>query len=247
MEAAISAYEPIVAEFAHYRVEADVFTRVVLLLILAFVPWRAYGQTAVPVRTDWDIAATTGLFGGYRPRTEGGSGYQELWFQNVQGGITVGRYLTPHVKLELEATTTTGGTQFRERLVTVPGAPYPYPIGSEVRTSVSSIGAAVTWQFGNNEWVHPFVQAGVVTDFDRVTVRTWEQFVFGTPHPGAPPRRVVEERIDGPTTTRAVRALLGGGAKFYVTQKSFVRADGRWWFDRERQNVAARLGFGIDF
>jgi hypothetical protein len=228
-------------------VEVDVFTRVALLLILAFAPRAAYAQAEPPVRTNWDIAGTTGLFAGYRPREDVGTGYQELWFQNVQGGITLGRYLTRHLKLELEATTTSGGNQYRARLVTAPGVPYPYPISSEVTTSVPSIAAAVTWQFRQNEWVHPFVQAGVTADFDRETVRTREQFVYGTPTPGAPPRRIVEERIEGPTTNRSLRAVLGGGAKLYVTPRTFVRTDGRWSFDRERQNVVARIGFGVDF
>lgn len=223
------------------------FTRVLLPFMFAFIPCVAYGQTAPPERDAWDVAATAGLFAGYRPRADGITGFQELWFQNVQGGITLGRYLTPHVKLEVDATTTTSGTQFRERLITLPGAPYPFPIASEITTSVTSLGAALTWQFRDNEWVHPFVQAGLVSDFDRVTVRTWEQFTYGTPEVGGPPRRAIAERIDGPTTTRAVRALVGGGAKFYLTPEAFVRADGRWWFDRDRQNVVARLGVGIDF
>ena len=216
------------------------FTRLMPLLIIAFVPAAAYAQPR------WDVTASTGLFAGYTPRTRG-IGYQESWFQTVQGGVTIGRHLTPHLKLELEANGARAGTQFRERLVDVPGYPYPYPTGSEVTTSVRSLAAAVTWQFRNNEWVHPFVQAGVSGDFDRVTVRTWEQIFYGDLRGGVPPVRVAEERADGPTTTTTVRALLGGGAKVYWTPKAFVRSDARWTFDRERHNIALRLGVGVDF
>jgi hypothetical protein len=220
-------------------VEVDVLTRVALGLVLTFVPAVAAAQSP------WDVAGTVGLFARYTPRTNGSSGYQDLWMHNVQGGAIVGRHLTRNLKLELEATTTNGGTQFRERNVLVPGAQFPVPIGSEVTTSVTSIGAAVTYQFRDNEWVHPFVQAGLSTDFDRVTVRTWEQFSFG--RPGVPPERVVEERVEGPTTTRQLRGIVGGGAKVYVTERSFVRTDARWSFDRRQHHLAFRVGFGVDF
>jgi opacity protein-like surface antigen len=209
--------------------------------VLAFVPAAGHAQTR------WDVAGSVGLFAGYRPRADGAAGYQDQWRHNVQVGATIGRHLTPHLKLELEGTATNGGRQFRERVVTIPGYPYPYPIGSEVTTSVRSIGAALTWQFRENEWVHPFVQAGIATDFDRVTVRTWEQFFHGTPRPGATPERLAEEHIEGPTTTRHVRAIVGGGAKLYVSEAAFVRTDGRWSFDPEQHNLAFRLGFGVDF
>lgn len=216
------------------------FTRIVLALVITFVPF------VVDAQTHWDVTGTTGLFTGYTPSGEAGRGYQELWFEGVQGGAILGRHLTTNLKLELEASATSAGTQFRERLITVPGSASPYPIGSEVSTSVRSISTALTWQFRRNEWVHPFVQAGVSTDFDRVTVRTWEQFLYGGTRPGTVPERVVEERIDGPHTTVHVRALLGAGAKLYFTPRAFMRTDARWSFDRNRHNLAFRAGVGVD-
>jgi hypothetical protein len=213
--------------------------RVALLFVLTLVPAPVHAQRA------WDVTAVSGLFAGYTSRSPG-TGFQESWFEGVQGGLIVGRYLTPHLKLELEGSTT-NGTQFRERSIAVPGYPLPYPIGSEVTTSVRAVGATAVWQFRRNEWIHPFVQAGVTADFDRVSVRTWEQFFYGTRPPGVPPERIVEERIDGPTTVRSVRAVLAGGAKFYFSERGFVRTDGRWSLGSDRQNVAFRVGLGVDF
>ena len=216
------------------------FTRVAALLVFTFAPVVAQAQSA------WDVTGIAGLLSGYTPRSDG-TRYQESWFQNAQGGVIIGRHLTPHLKVEVEATTTTKGNQYRDRSVAVPGYPYPYPIVSEVSTSVRSLAGAVTWQFRNNEWVHPFVQAGIAADFDRLTVRTWEQFFYGTRQPGAPPERIVEEHIEGPTTSRKLRAVLGGGAKVYFNERGFVRSDARWSFDRDRHNLALRVGVGIDF
>jgi hypothetical protein len=219
----------------------DVFTRVALSLVLTFIPLTAATQPK------WDVAGTVGLFAGYTPRRDGRGGYQDTWFHNVLGGAIVGRHVNRDWKLELETTTTTAGTQFRERYIVVPDVPYPYPIGSEVTSSVTSVAVAVTHQFRDNEWVHPFVQVGVSADFDRVTVRTWEQFVCGTPRPGVPQQRLSVERIDGPTTSTFVRGLIGGGAKVYLSERAFVRPDARWSSDGRRHHFAFRLGLGVDF
>ena len=216
-------------------------TRVALALVLTFIP------LTVAAQTNWDVTGTVGLFAGYTPRTDGTRGYQDLWFHNVQGGAILGRHFTRNLKLELEATTTNGGNQFRERYVEVPGVAYSYPVGSEVTTSITSVGAALTYQFRDNEWVHPFVQAGVSADFDRVSIRTWEQFSYGTPRPGVPPQRLVEERIDGPATSRVVRGLIGGGAKVYFSERAFVRPDARWSSDGRQHHFAFRIGLGVDF
>ena len=213
---------------------------------LTFVLMLLLTPPVVQAQTQWDIAGTVGFFGGHTPTPESPA-YQEDWFETVQGGIVVGRHISRHLKLEVEATGTGTGTQFLQRSITVPGFPYPYPIASEVHTSVRSLGGALTWQFGENEWVHPFVQAGVSADFDRVTVRTWEQVFAGDPIRGTGPRVLAEERVDGPTTHRAVRGAIGGGAKVYVSERAFFRTDGRLTFDRDHQNVVFRLGFGIDF
>jgi hypothetical protein len=221
-------------------VEVEVLIRVLLTLVIAFVPGVVSAQSA------WDSTGMAGLFAGRTPRSGDGSRYQDLWFHNVQGAAILGRHLTPHLKLELEASATGGGSQFRDRIVVVPGDPYPYPVGYEMTTSVRSIAAALTWQFRDNEWIHPFVQAGVSTDFDHVSTRTWEQYLFGQPRPGAPPQRIVEERIEEATTTH-VRALLGAGAKFYFAPRGFVRSDARWTFDGSHSNIALRAGVGVDF
>jgi hypothetical protein len=204
---------------------------------------RAQEPPALP---PWDVAGFAGVFNGHTAPADG-PGYRDDWFHAVQTGIVLGRHLTRHVKLELEAAATNGGEWLRERQITIPGYPFPYPIGSEVTTSVRSAGAALTWQFRDNEWVHPFLQAGVSVDFDREQTRTWEQSFIPDPRSGVLPRVPLVEASFEDETTRHVRGLVGGGAKLYVSERAFVRTDGRWSFGDERQNLALRLGFGVDF
>jgi hypothetical protein len=112
---------------------------------------------------------------------------------------------------------------------------------------VRSLAAAATWQFRDNEWVHPFVQAGVSADFDRATVRSWEQFYYGDIRSGQAPVRVADAVVEGPNTTHVLRGLVGAGAKVYVSERAFVRSDARWTFGRDSHNLAFRAGMGVDF
>lgn len=207
---------------------------------IVFGPVTAYAQP------NWDVSGGIGLFAGHTP-TQDDRPYADEWFHTVQASLVVGAYLTPHVKLEVDASLTGSGHWFEERLVHLPGNPAPYPIFAEVEASVRSIGTSLVWQFRNNEWVHPFVRAGVAAEFDRREVHVWEQIYYPRdPREGALPTPVVQPGVRVSTVSRA-RAVLGGGAKFYMTQRAFVRTEGLATFDDERQNVAFRIGAGIDF
>jgi hypothetical protein len=196
-----------------------------------------------PAQPRWDIAGTFGGFGAHTADLDQRR-YQDDWFHAVQSGLVIGRHLSTNLKVEIEGTLTGRGRQYVDQFVTVPGFPYPYPVVSERETSVRSLGAAVAWQFRDNEWVHPFVRAGVSVDVDRERVTTWDQ-VFSPPD--RPPTRVADRQIEGPTTTTSARALLGGGAKLYVTPRAFFRTEAALAVGRARQHVMLRLGFGMDF
>jgi hypothetical protein len=149
--------------------------------------------------------------------------------------------------VELEGSVSGEGKQFVQQFVTVPGLGGPFPVGAEVSTSIRSFAGTVTWQFFDNEWVHPFVSAGVSADVEHRSLQVWEQYYYaGDPRLPGGPILVAPEKRKEPTTT-AVRALLGGGVKLYVLERAFIRADGRVSVDGKRQNVAFRAGIGVDF
>lgn len=212
--------------------------RVILAVALALLPLAAGAQPR------WDGAGMTGFFAGRRADGDG-RGYSDDWFQSVLGSAVLGRYLSPHFKLEVEATATTSGTQFRTTEIEVPGSPYPYWVTSERRTSARSVGAVVAWQFRDNEWVHPFIEAGVSADVDRTHIHTPEQFFYGDPRSGLPLR--VAAASDERTTTMRASAVVGGGAKVYFSERAFVRTDTRLAVARDRLNVMFRGGVGFDF
>jgi hypothetical protein len=211
-----------------------------LAVVLLAFPCLAAAQP------QWDIAGTAGLFGSHSPDAESRRHIDD-WFQAAQGGLIVGRHVATHLKVEIDASATTNGRQYVEWQVTVPGFPYPYPLVAELRTSVRSLGAALTWQFGDNDWVHPFVRAGVSADFEREHTRTWDQVIYSTGPGGVSvPNRVAGPEAGSRTTTTA-RVTAGGGAKFYVSPRVFVRSEGMLAWGRARQNLTLRVGLGLDF
>lgn len=209
-----------------------------LALALMLMPRVAAAQPL------WDIAGTAGLFAGYRPGSEG-NGYHEDWFQAVHGGIVAGRYLSDHLKIEVEGSVTTGGEQYRSRRLEVPELGVPYWISSHATSSVRSLGAVLNWQFRDNDWIHPFVQAGIILEADQVVLYTPEQYFHGDPRAG-PPGRLITRGSTETFKTWRTRPVVGGGAKLYFNERAFVRTDGRLTMDRGL-NLALRLGVGIDF
>ena len=123
-----------------------------LLLFLHHMPASAQRR--------WDIAPFGGIVAVNAPVEGEADGYREDWFHTGQWGVTMGWHLTTHLKLEIDAAATGTGTQFVQRFVTVPGQTGRYPVGAEAETSVRSLGAQATWQFFDNEWVHPYVFGG---------------------------------------------------------------------------------------
>ena len=228
----------------------NTFTRLVVPVCgLACLLVLGRDASAQPARANaWDSSALTGLFLGHPGRLAGTDSAFDDWYAAGMLAITAGRYLTPHLKAEAEFTISGEGTRYVQQFVQVPGAG-PYPIGSEQMVRTNGVGATLAWQFFDNQWVHPFVFGGVLLDFDRTRVHTWGQSYYrGDPRVPGNELRIVEERTIDLGTSRRVRGVIGTGAKFYVTERTFFRTDARAALDGEsRGHLSFRLGFGMDF
>jgi hypothetical protein len=189
----------------------------------------AEAQTAVAQQSNWDVSFVAGYLG-VRPEIEVPDRFGDRWYDAAQAGVTLGRYFTPHLKAEVELSTSTEGHQWINRLVTVPGASNPVPFGTERFATLRGISGALVYQFLDNRSYTP------------------QQTIFVS-HPRLPSSRVVisEEIREGPETTTRARLLFGGGAKFYVRQRVFVRTDGRFATDDSGRHIAFRIGVGVDF
>ena len=204
------------------------------------------GSGVCQAQSGWDVSAMGGVFAGH-PRASERANQYDNWFNTGQGAVNVGHYFTPHIKVEFEASWTGTGTQFIQRFVTVPGLVAGYPVGAESKSSMRSLGATATWQFFENEWVHPFVMAGASVDVDQRSVHVFEQRYYSGDPRTTTPLIVANESLQGPVRTTRTRALLGGGAKFYVIEHAFIRADGRVTVGAGQYNLAFLVGAGVDF
>jgi hypothetical protein len=153
------------------------------------------------------------------------------------------RRWTTHLKTEVSWAVSGEGRQAVARAITLPGQTAPVPYYVDQRTRVRSATATTAWQFFDNQWVHPFVEAGVAIDWQ--TSRTRDPgFVFYT-DPRSPVR--IPGLDDRTHKQVALRALLGAGAKLYVTEQLFVRLDTRGVFATRLEHLSFRGGLGFDF
>ena len=210
-------------------------------------PATALAQTVPTSATPWDVTGVVGLLSGHPPDPVN-RGYVDDWFNSAQAGMLLGRHLTPHVKAEIELTTSSEGRRFVERYIQLPNYPYPLPLGSEQFTRIHELGLALTYQFFENEWVHPFVQIGSALDVDRVRTHTWTQGLY-TGDPRQPGTQVLisGDADTGPRSTIHARAVAGAGAKLYVTPRAFIRTDARFAAGGHGQHLVMRAGIGIDW
>jgi hypothetical protein len=214
-------------------------------LAVTVVAGPAESQTVAP---QWprDITVLGSLFLG-RPDLPSQDRFDDTWYGTGEAAFGVGWHWTPQLKGEFEVSLSGEGRQYVYESITAPNVAQTVFRSSQHYTSTRAVSAAATWQFFDNEWVHPFMQAGMSIDLDRsrsyVPAST---FFTGDPRTGVTQIVTPEERT-GPHTTTSARALLGLGAKLYVTPRLFVRTDSRAVFDRKTARLSFRAGVGVDF
>jgi hypothetical protein len=205
-----------------------------LSAILALAP-NASAQQPVPVTAIgcWDVAGQLALLN--RNKSELGSRWDH-WYEAplIQG--SAGHYWTPHFKTELEIATSGRGTigveedlRYREHTL-----------------RESTVGATAVYQFLDNQWVHPFVGAGLEVARERHVAESLPSSIERFPTTALPLTLRPVPAIDN--VSYSVRPLVTGGFKFYVSQRAFVRTEVRTSFSTDRPlAIQWRGGVGIDF
>lgn len=210
---------------------------------LALWPHASAAQAVLQDPPPWDATVVTGVLIGRPDIPETfDSLHHDEWYRTAQVAVVVGRRWSTHVKTELEISAGREGRQFGGYVVAVPNVAYPVPVYSERFTALRQVSGSFVWQFFDNEWVHPFVQAGVGIDFERVRTVTPTQRWLG---PAGPV--LAEERREGPDTTARAAVVLGTGVKLYATPRLFVRSDARFGGTGRGVHAVFRVGLGVDF
>lgn len=190
----------------------------------------------------WDVAGHLGWFGSRSDVFSGFSGGDD-WFEAGSFAVSTGFYWTPHVKLELDAATTSEGEAVAFESIAIPGQIYPFYRSRQYRLRSTGLSGGVAYQFLENRWFHPFLGAG----FDLVRRRVDADPTQQGPPPRSPAPPIPD--LPGSTTVSYTgRPFVGGGFKVYGSERVFFRTDVRFTLSSEgAKSVVWRAGAGFDF
>jgi hypothetical protein len=158
------------------------------------------------------------------------------WYDVAIFSVSAGRYVTSHVKVDLDLSTTTTGRVFSESLVIGPPPVSYYQLLDFRRTTAA---ATLAYQFFENRWAHPFLGAGI--EGIRETERTETQFL--SPIGPRPPIRIPDTHV-----RHSVRPFVTGGVKAYMSERAFIRTDILATLSSAgADSTVWRVGVGVDF
>jgi len=215
------------------------------MLVGALVFTRsAAAQTISLVPADtprWDVGGTVGWLG-RTERSAVGTFRDGTWLNAGSFGASLAYHWNPHLIVEGEVATSSSASFYSLESVAVSGRSTPTFLSREHHVKTTGGSASIVYQFFENRWVHPFLTAGVESVRNRDRIETFAPL----PTPAAPfsvPTIASETK-----TADAVRPLFGGGFKFYVTERAFIRTDVRFAFDGPGlASTTWRSGIGVDF
>src|SRR5262245_48367331 len=208
----------------------------VLFMVLVVIcrPAFARQDADAPQKVEfrkWDLDGSLGILGTSardfgRPILPGLERYLFAW------NVDAGRYFTPHVKGEV-GLMRTNAWRFWEPLPSLSGQ----IIYREHRVHPTSLSAALTYQFFENVFAHPYVSAGVrVTQVSDETQTTVYSPTYSATNVS--------------TTSRVseVRPFVAVGYKSYFNERAYMRTDALLAIDTKGiSHGTLRVGFGIDF
>ena len=203
-----------------------------LLTILTFFlvrPVAAKAQQLPVPSPSWDVAVTAGSFHGQSIDdarstywNHSSTALRASWHHSGEWRLTAGRYWTPHFKTEVEFGATGEGDRYIQRFATVPGSAAPYPYGAQEFVKLRQGSGRITWQFLDNQWIHPYLSAGVSFDEERTRTQVFQPVYYQDPR-NPSTRVVITPQPEGPRTAYRTGVVLGGGAKWYVSPRVFIK------------------------
>src|SRR5262245_12339228 len=186
----------------------------------------------------WDIDSGFGILdAGHREEKPFSSDEAAAWH------LDVGRYVTPHVKLDA-GPMLPGSQTVGRRVGPVDGLPREFDIFEWAVATVrpTIVSAAFTYQFRDNELVHPYLSAGV-----RMIWQAEHTFrAAQTIRPRGVP--ILVPGVDERTTSVVARPFIALGCKSYFNSRVFMRPEVLVAFGPSGYSHSTwRIGAGVDF
>ncbi len=183
----------------------------------------------------WDLSSTIGVLGMSR-RDFGASrsccGRTE---PALAWNVDAGRFFTTHLKVDTGLMLTPSRTYYEYSPV-VPGGQYSY-VTRHVRPT--SFSGALTYQFFENVFAHPYVSAGI-----RVTVLSEKRQTVTY----NPTNNTYVTNVTGHQLSTEARPFVAAGFKSYFNERVYVRPELLIAADSHGvSHGTARFGIGFDF
>ena len=169
------------------------------------------------------------------------------WYSEGRYAASVGYYWTEHLKTELEFAHSGEGSRYIQDFAQVPGVGFVQPISIEAFHRLQQTSARVVWQFGDNRWVHPYVNAGYVFDAERRRFHSPVQYYYPGDPRTRPPVLVRPELNSDRSYDYRSGVSLGAGSKFYVSPKAYINTGLQWTVAQPARTVTVLGGLGVEF
>jgi len=214
---------------------------------IAFAIWllasdAARAQTSAADLPRADAAGSIGWLNANKSELDS---HNDWYNRGVHGAISFGWYWTPHLKTEIEGSSSSRAKFNGSRPIFVNGVTSGNVLG-EYQFGTRRLTLGQHYQFGENAWFHPHVAAGLDFNWETTSLEEYEYaFVFD---PVTRTSRPVQRHIThGDRRDLHVRPFLAAGFKSYLTTRGFFRSDLRVVAGERIEDVLLRFGFGVDF
>jgi opacity protein-like surface antigen len=208
------------------------------VLICGVTPAWAAAQTAPATLPGNDTIISLGWAGADHDIHD-----QRRWHGSLLVGLSGGHYWTDHLKTEVEASWNSPREREIYETIERQGG-YTYAL-SDYRGYDIRVGVVQLYQFGRNEWVHPYLGVGADVVRREASVERLPQsrtvFLQNRNIPVNIP--AASER----TTTVFAHAVFKTGLKMYVSEKAFFNTEVKFGVRRDVDHLVWKIGMGVDF
>ena len=163
------------------------------------------------------------------------------WEQKADYRFDLGRYWTTHFKTDVAVTTSNPWNDYESDVVTIAGVPRAYAYNT-IDRHLHAVAPALTWQFRENTFMHPYVSGGVkINVLNEHRYRNDDTYRFsGASYP--------VPDLDERRTVVFAHPFVAGGFKSYISRSIFTRTEARVAFARDGvRQVSVIVGVGGDF
>lgn len=212
-----------------------------LTAAITLIATMAGAQTAgsTPVMPDWDVTFSLGVLSS-SPKDEGENHDETVW--HGEALLDVGHYWTQHVKTEAGISFLNQREDYDFEAFPVPGLPGGGYSVTQKSIRMALITPALTYQFGENAFAHPYVSAGArIALLDTHSSRDAQTITQNRTTYSIPSLNRTDSIV-------AVRPVVAAGFKSYFNERTFIRTEVQASIGADhRAHPAARVGFGFDF